>query len=245
MTPDEATELAAKIVAERFPDAEAAFVAGSIIRGEGTVLSDIDLVVLHTRLDHAWRESFLFDGTPVEAFVHDPETLNWFFSADLKTARPALVGMVAEGRVVGMRPGFAHGLKQRAQAMLAEGPPPIAQEQLDQLRYTITDKIDDLRGERSAEEIFAIGSALYAPLAEILLRARGSWIGAAKWLPRLLRKADPRLADRFTSAFQRLYGSLEADELISLADHALAPYGGRLFDGDRRAAAATARLALD
>lgn len=196
MTPEEATALAIEIVAERFPAAEAAFVAGSIIRGEGTTLSDLDLVVLHSRLENAWRESFVFNATPVEAFVHDPETLAWFVRSDLKTARPALIGMLAEGRVVGPRPSLAHDLKRQAQAILAKGPPPITREQLDQLRYNITDKIDDLRGERSAEEIIAIGAALYAPLAEILLRTRGGWIGAAKWIPRLLRKADPMLANR-------------------------------------------------
>jgi hypothetical protein len=245
MTPDQATALATRIAEARFPTAATVFVAGSIIRGEGTTLSDLDLVVLHPRLERAWRESFLFEGTPVEAFVHDPETLNWFFRSDVEAARPALIGMVAEGRIVGPRPDLGRDWQLRARDILARGPPPASPEKLNRLRYEITDKIDDLRGDRSAEEMIAIGAALYSPLAELLLRNRGGWLGAAKWIPRLLRQSDPLLASRFTAAFQMLYCEMETHEIMALADVALAPHGGRLFDGDHRLASAAARLAVN
>jgi len=62
------------IRSDRYPDAVAVFAAGSIVRGEGTASSDLDLVVVHASLPCAYRESFRFDGYPVEAFVHDDLT---------------------------------------------------------------------------------------------------------------------------------------------------------------------------
>jgi len=75
-----------EIVAERYGDAAVVFLAGSIMRGEDTDTSDLDLVVVNERIDAAFRESFRYAGWPVEAFVHDPEALRFFF---LHVDRPA------------------------------------------------------------------------------------------------------------------------------------------------------------
>jgi hypothetical protein len=90
ITPAEAMRVAEQALAGRFADADAGFAAGSILRGEGTTMSDVDLVVLYRRLPNAWRESFVLDGVPVEAFVHDGETLAWFLADDRPRGRPPL-----------------------------------------------------------------------------------------------------------------------------------------------------------
>ena len=72
-------DVANEIRSNRYKDAEAVFAAGSIIRGEGTPFSDLDLVVVYAELRCAFRQSFRFGGYPVEAFVHDPATLEYFF----------------------------------------------------------------------------------------------------------------------------------------------------------------------
>lgn len=41
------------IQGERFPDSEVIFLAGSLVRNEGTSTSDLDLVVLYKNLQHA------------------------------------------------------------------------------------------------------------------------------------------------------------------------------------------------
>ncbi len=109
-------------LAARYPAARFGLAAGSIMRGEGTTGSDIDLVVVFDQLDAAWRESFIVDGFPVEAFVHDGETLNWFSDADIATGRPAIVQMVAEGVGIGRDRQGAQDAQSRAAALLALGP---------------------------------------------------------------------------------------------------------------------------
>jgi hypothetical protein len=126
--------------------------------------------------------------------------------------------------------------------MLIEGPAPLSEAQLNQLRYDITDKIDDLRGRRSREEVTALGAALYQSVSEILLRGRGRWFGSAKWIPRLLHALDTEEAARFDSAFDQLFSQGNVLDLINFVNEAMRPFGGLLFDGDHQAAPSSSRI---
>lgn len=163
---DEISETVAALRAERYADCSALFVAGSLVRGEGTAHSDLDLVVIFPALRCAYRESFRFAGYPVEAFVHDPETLEYFFvEVDRVSGIPALPQMVAEGVEVPKPSDLSRALKRRAIAVLEAGPPPLDAEAEARLRYMITDVLDDLRDARSYEELLGTGSQLFEALA--------------------------------------------------------------------------------
>ena len=95
-------DIAGAIRSLRYADAGAVFAAGSIVRGEGTPFSDLDLVIVYPQLERAYRESFRFDGLPVEAFVHDPATLEYFFTeVDRPTGIPDAIH--TGGRAVGKK----------------------------------------------------------------------------------------------------------------------------------------------
>jgi predicted nucleotidyltransferase len=49
---------------QHFADAQVIFLAGSVIRGEGTRSSDLDIVVIHKKLSAAYRRSFMYQGWP-------------------------------------------------------------------------------------------------------------------------------------------------------------------------------------
>lgn len=51
-------KVAKEILDSKFSKAEIIFAAGSIIRGDLTLYSDLDLVIVFKELDFAWRESF-------------------------------------------------------------------------------------------------------------------------------------------------------------------------------------------
>ncbi|SHG08836.1 hypothetical protein SAMN02745157_3565 [Kaistia soli DSM 19436] len=228
------------VLEERYPAARFGLAAGSIIRGEGVSGSDIDLVVVFERLDAAWRESFIAHGFPVEAFVHDIDTLNWFSDEDIAKGRPAIVQMVAEGVALGRDLEGAKEAQERAASLLALGPPPLDRERLDDLRYAVTDLCDDLGGQRPVNERRAIAASLYQPLADLILRGRGRWTGSGKWAPRLIARLDTALAQSFENAFHAgSNGNVEP--LMRLVASELARHGGPLFDGYRRVAPATAR----
>src|SRR5687768_5804590 len=83
---------------EKFPEANVVFLAGSVVRGEATEYSDLDLVVIFEKVVAPRRESFIFEEWPVETFVHDPSTLEYYFKEnDGKDGIPSLMQMVSEG----------------------------------------------------------------------------------------------------------------------------------------------------
>jgi predicted nucleotidyltransferase len=220
------------IRAERYAQCCAFFVAGSLIRNEGTAYSDLDLVVVYPRLKCAYRESFQFGGYPVEAFVHDPETLEYFFvEVDRPSGVPALPQMVAEGLEVPEPSDLSRALKQRATAIIEMGPPLLDAEGEQRLRYAVTDVLDDLRGARSYEELMGTGSQLYEALANYYFRSMGLWSARGKAIPRGLVRADSTLCAAYCRSFESLFRNGDTRQVIDLAEDMLRARGGPLFDG--------------
>lgn len=226
----------------RFPEAAAVFLAGSVMRGQGTEHSDLDVVVVHHSLPCAQRESLLHCDWPVELFVHDPETLAYFFEQDRQRGVPSLPSMVAEGLELPEPTDFSRHWKEQALQLLEKGPPPWPRPQLDAARYAITDVCDDLRSPRGPEEGLASGCRLYEMLANFALRARGRWSATGKSLPGQLERLEPGLSALYTAAFEQLFSHRNPKPLLELTERLLEPFGGRLFCEPPRPAPTDGRL---
>jgi hypothetical protein len=236
----ETTEL---IYRGKYPQARVIFLAGSLIRGEGTATSDLDLVVIFDQIPRAHRESFIFNRWPVEAFVHDPQTLEYFFrEIDRTSGFPSLPTMVHEGIEIPQASELSNRLKHLAKTILDEGPPRWSEKDLNNSRYEITDLIDDLRDPRSTQELHATATLLYPTLANHYFRGKGEWSAKGKALSRRLSAIDTDLADRFHNSFRKLFSENSVHAVIELAEEILEPYGGLLFDGYKLEAPKTWRI---
>ena len=216
---------------KHFADAQVILLAGSVIRGEGTRSSDLDIVVIHKELPAAYRRSFMYEGWPVEAFVHDPQTLNYFFwELDRRSGIPTLPSMVVEGKAIPEENRLSRSLKSLAQAVLNAGPPKWTEKDIGRARYTITNLCDDIRAPRNHAELTASTSSLYDVLADFYFRSSGRWSAKGKSVPRKLAEADPALARRFVKAFQTAFSTHRSSLILQLAEFILRPFGGWLFD---------------
>jgi len=218
------------LVAERFPGALAAFLGGGVLSGRRTATSDLDVVVIIAGPPAPFRESLRWRNWPVELFVHDVPSLERYFAIDAADRKPTLARMVAGGAALTSRDGeFETGIRDRARAVLAAGPPPLTTAELDWRRYALTDLLDDLAGSTDEGETAIIGWTLWRQTAELALLLAGHWLGGGKWLLRELRAADPALAAQLIAVLGEPAG------LAAIADQVLAPAGGRLFAGYREA----------
>jgi len=241
----EPLEAAGSIWRERYAEARVVFLAGSVLRGEATPTSDLDLVVVYERLPHARRESFVHAGWPVEAFVQDPETLNYYFEWDRRRGIPSMMRMVLEGLEVPAASEFSDRLKRLAARVYEAGPPPLDEGELRHLRYRLTDWADDLRHPRSPEELVATGAYLYHELADFFLRSRNLWSAHSKTIPRRLREVDAGFAESFRRAFESMFAEKEGGPAVALVERTLEPFGGLLFDGYGRDSEPENRRPLD
>jgi ribosomal-protein-alanine N-acetyltransferase len=200
-----------------------------VVRGEATEHSDLDVVVVHRHLpEGAYRESFHYRGWPVEAFVHDPLTLEDFYALNRSEGVPSLVTMVVAGIPFPAPSDFSAQVQHRAAEAFLDGPAPWSAREIERARYAITDLCDDLRSPRTPAEAWASAALLHGRLAEFYFRARGLWSAKGKAIPRRLTQVDPALASRFDSR--------EPSEMVGLAESILEPFGGLLFDGFRSGA---------
>lgn len=220
------------ILRARYPGARMLFLCGSVIRGDATSTSDLDLVVIFEKLPTAYRESFIHEGWPIEAFVHDPETLAYFFDViEPQSAGPALAWMIQEGIPLPKEDEFSDELKARANAMLAKGPAAWTKDELARMRYGITDVLDDLREPRSKDEALAGGVKLYGLLSEFFFRSRKLWVPRGKHVPRTMRRTDSVEAEHFITGFDSFFKSGELGTLVALTERWLQPHGGLEFEG--------------
>ncbi len=228
-------EAAERFVAEHFPDCDGGVLGGSVLRGEATDTSDLDIVIFDDRLPSAYRESMVEFGWPIEVFVHNLTSYRGFFESDRQRARPALARMVSEG-VVLKDAGAVEAVRQEARDLLDDGPEPWSDETLQMSRYYLTDALDDFIGcDDRAEGIFIAG-ALAEAAHEFVLRANGQWVGASKWILRALKHYDERFAEEYAEAFDRYYRCGNKEPVVELVDRVLQPHGGRLFDGFKQQA---------
>lgn len=222
------------ILKRKYPQAKAIFLAGSVVRGEGTSTSDLDLVVLFEKLDCAYRESFIFEGWPVEAFVHDPKTLEYFFyKIDGPTGFPSLASMVSEGVVVPEADNLTDSVKALANSIIDDGPPKWSREEVDNSRYLITDLIDDIRDPRTNQEMIATATQLYPALANHYFRSKNIWSAKGKTIPRRLHQVDAAFARKFLECFDEIFISRNTTKVIELSVKVLESEGGYLFEGHR------------
>ncbi|TKD69992.1 nucleotidyltransferase domain-containing protein [Pseudalkalibacillus hwajinpoensis] len=230
MTLQEVVQTARELVLSTFPSCEAAFLAGSVVRGEATKTSDLDIVVFDLSVSTSYRESFIYKGWPVEWYVHNLESYQFFYEDDCKRARPSLPKMVSEGILL-QDTGSGVRLQEEAKSLLLKGPEKWGEETIVMKRYFLTDVLDDFIGATNRGEELFCAATLAEQLHEFVLRTNNQWIGSSKWIVLALKEYDPKFAEEFVKVFDHYYGTREKEAVILLVDRVLAPFGGRLFEG--------------
>jgi hypothetical protein len=230
--PDPVTA-AMSFVADRFPDAAAAFVGGSVLTEHRTPTSDLDVVVVLAGPPAPYRETYEQDGWIVEAFVHTRESLDEFWARDARRRVCSLLRMCADSVTLTDPAGIAEEIRSTAAARIAAGPPPLSDEERDRLRYGVTDLLDDMAGCEDEEELLFIAGAVVRDVSALALEVAGEWSGRGKALARALKQVEPDLLERLVNGHRHvvLYGDTAV--LHRAAVDVLLRAGGALMVGYR------------
>lgn len=230
MNKNNPVEGAHKFVHKYFPNCNGALLAGSVIRGEATETSDLDIVIFDETLSSSYRETFIEFDWPIEVFVHNGTSYRPFFESDRDRARPSLPRMVSEG-VILKDDGIIEAIKKEAEELLKEGPEKWTEKTIQIKRYFLTDTIDDFIGSSNRAEGIFIANTLAELTSEFVLRTNRRWIGTSKWLVRSLKAFDENFANQFVEAFDTYYTTGDKRSVIDLVEAAMEPFGGRLLEG--------------
>jgi predicted nucleotidyltransferase len=223
-------EAGKQFILKYFPQCQGAVLAGSVVRGEATDTSDLDIVVFDESIRSSYRESLIDFGWAIEVFVHNKTSYIAYFESDYLRAMPSLPRMVSEGIIL-KDDGMIELIKNEANELLEIGPEEWSLETIITKRYFITDSLDDFIGcTNRAEEMF-VANKLAELVSEFILRTNRKWIGTSKWIVRSLKQYDEKYSEDFVEAFDVYYKKGEKNHIINLVDKALEPYGGRIFNG--------------
>ena len=188
-----------KLIKERYPDAKAIFWAGSVSVNQGTSASDLDLVIVFEEVAHAYREAFIYDGWPIDAFIHDLDTLRYFCGKlEASDGKPALINMILQGQEILGQNSVSIEAKAIAGSALAKGPDALNQVQVDKERFLITDILDDIKSPKNKEEQIISAVHLFEPMLQFYFRATRKWTASGKSLIRLFKQENPELAEEWT-----------------------------------------------
>ena len=223
-------QLIEEFLAQNFPAATIAVVAGSTARGTRTTTSDIDLLVVGDALFESDEQEslagvFAFGGEFVEVFAYAPAGFAAWAERGVAEHRPVIVEMLLDG--VEIRGGAAlQRLRAQWQPVIAAGPS-VTSHELDLRRYVVTDLLDDLTDATDPLELQVIAALIFQRTGELMLLDAGRWIGTGKDLVRRLRECDRSRADALAAPFL-------AGDLGSFGDrveHELTRAGGRVRAG--------------
>lgn len=221
-----------KLIKERYVDAKAVFWAGSVSQGAGTSASDLDIVIVFEEVAHAYREAFTYDGWPIDAFIHDLDTVRYFFE-ESRTGNgiSGLIEMIIHGKEVLERNPFSQEVYTVAESYRKTGPDAWTQAQIDKERFLITDILDDIKSPKNKEEQIISAVHLFEPMLQFYFRATRKWTASGKSLIRLLKQENPELAEEWTTAFESLVKTGDAMAVETVVTKILEPHGGFLWAG--------------
>lgn len=234
-----------KLIKERYPDAITTFWAGSVLKNYDTIVSDLDLVIVYQHVDHAYREAFIYDGWPIDAFVHDEDTLRYFFDESRKTSGiSGLISMILNGQAMPRSSAFSENIKALAQIFFEKGPVKWDKNKIDMERFLITDILDDIIFPKSRGEQVASAVKLFESLSYFYFRAQNKWTANGKSIVRYLNENNPQLASEFIESFEEVFRESNAINLKKLTQKILQPYGGLLWDGFKSNAPKEAKMSV-
>lgn len=139
--------------------------------------------------------------------------------------------MIKEGLLISGNNSLFNELKIIAIEQIDNGPASFSKCELDDLRYFITDLLDDLIGSETYEEWIFIVNELISPVLKLDIVMKGHWLVNGKRIPRFFGDIDRVMYDNLLIAYNCLFLEKSKKEFTDWVYCILNQYGGRLDAG--------------
>ncbi len=178
-----------------------------------------------------YRETLRYDGWLCELFVHDAASFEEFTKQEIAQRRSPLLQMCADGATLLSRDGTAETYQALARERLEVGPPPLSEAESTQLRYALTNLLDDFDDAIDRAEFLFIATQLFVKASELALSSNNQWTGTGKWMARRLAASDPLVLERLSTGYDDAIGTNKRGALRTIVTEILDAAGGPLAEG--------------
>ena len=226
----DALAAAAAWVGEHASDCVLALVHGSAATGRAGPYSDVDMLVVRPDFALIRKSVAVEDGRYLDIVEAGADHLDRLLASARANGNDWIVSALAKGEAVVDRWSETPRLRAEAAALLASGPDPAQDREIDVLRATITAQVSDLCRSRTDQHRLVAGLGLFAPLTALLLKRNGAWSHRGKHLANQIETVDPALNGRLRASYADLLAG-RPETLALLARDIVAPSGGWLTKG--------------
>lgn len=211
------------------PAAECSILGGSAGTGKATANSDLDIVILYPNGHSNYAETTRYQGWVVEAFVHTPDSMSFWYEKE-RAARCAVLGDIVAQGVLLTDQGAGESLQDSARRYMEKGPEPLSETERGIRLYGLSNSLDDLNGSADPAEKFAISADVFTQAVELLLLHENAWLGKGKWM---VRRLDQLPQNQLARQLLAWAGSGKHDEpaLARMTSEVLRQAGGYVMEG--------------
>ncbi len=210
---DCALHQAVQYILATVPDVCGILLSGTILRGNPSPSSDLDIYVIHQQ---PWRQRLQrwFNDVPAEIFINPVKKVYEYFAEERRHARPITAHMLHTGFVILALDNNLAELRKQAAVELTRNPDPT-QQQLTFARYLAATRYEDatdIAQTKPESANMILGQAVYAMLHYAFLKAN-RYIPRDKDLLITLAELDAQLAHKAAAYFR----SAAFEERLALA----------------------------
>jgi len=209
---DLALREAVDLVVDRF-NVLGIFACGSILRGDGDLLSDIDLYVVNADPVRQ-RIQRRFNGIPFEIFVNPAHQIRQYFVDEQAAGRPITAHMLATGHLVLACDPIVEQLVDEARVLLAQ-PNELPESKAVFRRYFAVDMLDNAEDSREVdpENARLILHQAVGAMLDYFFLADGQFLPRQKELLRTLERCNPSAGE----VARQFYAAAELDAQFEAA----------------------------
>lgn len=206
------------------PEVVGVLFTGSVQQGRPQESSDLDLYVV-THKDHYWRATRRYEGVVTELFINNVASMKWRITRPDEVA--AAAGF-ASGDILLDRTGEMAELQAIARERWEAGPPGLRDDQVQMLRYALTDQADDLADVADDPVASRVqGAVLVSKAMDAFCKLNRHWGDKPKRIAAYIADRDPVLGEIVEAYYCHGLPPAKAQEIV---DFVLAPVGGRLIE---------------
>ena len=203
-------------------------VAGSRLRGDGDVHSDLDVVVVIAS-PRRRRWNVVLAGVEIEMFVNPPFQMRRYFEQERQSGRGLEPHLCSTGRIVFDPQGVMAAIQAEARSIWDAGPPRLTEQDRWQFRYRVADVLRDIADVEASDKeraVFLIGMLL-PELIDQHYRISGRWLHKRKRVLDDLGHWDEVATQLARQACNETIAvSRRCEAVRALARHVLTPIGG-------------------
>ena len=168
---DQALREAVQFILDHVKDVRGILVSGTILRGNPSPSSDLDIYVIRERLQRQRLQRW-FNGVPAEIFINPRNKVQEYFEEERKSAHPITAHMLHSGFTI-LSLDESLGELQRQAALELERTPDSSPQQLTMIRYFAATRYEDatdVAQTKPETSNMIMGQAVYAMLQYYFLK---------------------------------------------------------------------------